>query len=448
MRFLLSGRPRLAMLAAMVVSVALVTPGAAHAFPNGNVFVSVANGGVQEWAPSGESDSLVTTLNTTLGGFTTGSTFDNAGNFYVTDFSSAAVSKFDPSGTLLGTFGSGYATPESILWNKENTAAYLGDAGSNQIKKFEPSGTLSASYTVETESRGTDWIDLNADQCTIYYTSEGSFVHSFNACTNTQGANVNAEALPGSTAYAFRKLPSTSSFDPNGYVIADEQKIAVLDSSGKLLTTYSFPGESCLFAFNLDPDGVHGWTGDFCSADVLRFNLSTGVVDNKFNTGTGGATVFGLSVKGEITSGGGGGGKPAAPLSVGYWKTHPSTGSPHASQFLPQSVGNYKGETTTQAAAIFNAMTCSNASSSSQNAIGCLAGQLLATELNVAHGSETCIAAVVSKANAWLKGTSEDGVPGVVYAGPTVTYTLTQAQRNEAITLKSALDKYNNEGGC
>ena len=88
------------------------------------------------------------------------------------------------------------------------------------------------------------------------------------------------------------------------------------------------------------------------------------------------------------------------------------------------------------------------ASSTSQNAIGCLAGQLLASELNLANGAPSCIAPVVATANSWLAGNTEDGVPGVLYAGPSANYTLTQAQRNEAIALKKRLAKYNLKGEC
>jgi len=119
---------------------------------------------------------------------------------------------------------------------------------------------------------------------------------------------MNSAPLPGAVAYALRKIPATSNFDPNGFVIADTEEVAVLDSSGNLLTTYTFPGESGLFALNLDPNGTSAWTGDFNTADVVEFNLATGVVEKQFNTGTGPDTVFGISVKGEITSGGGGGG--------------------------------------------------------------------------------------------------------------------------------------------
>jgi hypothetical protein len=138
--------------------------------------------------------------------------------------------------------------------------------------------------------------------------------------------------------------------------------------------------------------------------------------------------------------------QPSDPLTPGYWKNHLSSGSPNTQQYLPRSIGNYQVDTTEQASAIFTAMNC--ASSTAQNAIGCLAGQLLASELNLANGSPSCIAPAVATANSWLAGNIEDGVAGVLYAGPSAEYTLTQAQRNEAITLKKKLAKYNSKGEC
>jgi hypothetical protein len=137
---------------------------------------------------------------------------------------------------------------------------------------------------------------------------------------------------------------------------------------------------------------------------------------------------------------------PSSPLTPGYWKNHLSGGSPNTQQYLAQSIGNYRVETTEQASAIFIAMNCG--SSTSQSAIGCLAGQLLASELNLANGSPSCIAAAVAKANSWLAGNTQDGVAGVVYAGPSATYTLTQDQRTEALALKHQFATYNSKGEC
>lgn len=133
-------------------------------------------------------------------------------------------------------------------------------------------------------------------------------------------------------------------------------------------------------------------------------------------------------------------------LTPGYWKNHLTKGTPNTSQFLPQTIGPYTVSTTSQVTAIFNAMNCGN--STSQNAIGCLAGQDLATLLNVANKSDDCITVDLVKANAWLSGLSEDGVAGIIYSGPTSTYSLTSDQRNEALALMTTLSNYNATGEC
>ena len=81
-------------------------------FANGDVFVAVANGQVQWYRANG---TLVQTLNTGLGGFTTGMAFDSNHNLYVTGFSASQVSEFNNSGTLIGTFGLRLQHAQSIL---------------------------------------------------------------------------------------------------------------------------------------------------------------------------------------------------------------------------------------------------------------------------------------------------------------------------------------------
>jgi hypothetical protein len=124
----------------------------------------------------------------------------------------------------------------------------------------------------------------------------------------------------------------------------------------------------------------------------------------------------------------------AQPLTPGYWKNHQAA----TTALLPVSLGNFSVATFATATAIFDSMNCG--SSKPQGAVGCLAGHLLAAELNVANGGDTCIAPVIAAADAFLIS--------INYVGPTGTYTLTDAQRAEAISIKNALDKYNNGGGC
>jgi hypothetical protein len=136
-------------------------------------------------------------------------------------------------------------------------------------------------------------------------------------------------------------------------------------------------------------------------------------------------------------------------LTPGYWKNHlsPATSKngPWTSQYLPIYLGNYKVDTTAKVTSVFDGMNCS--SSSAQDAIGCLAGHMLATKLNVANGASHCIDTTIANADAFLKGQTVQGVTGISYTGPSGTYTLSTAQRNLAIALKNVMDTYNN-GTC
>jgi len=112
-------------------------------------------------------------------------------------------------------------------------------------------------------------------------------------------------------------------------------------------------------------------------------------------------------------------------FTPGYWKNHEAV----TAALLPQSLGGYTVSTFAQAKAIFDAMKCSDA-------INCLAGHLLAAQLDVANGSSTCIAGVIFQANQLLTN--------VGYAGPG-SYTISAARRAQALSLEQALDKYTND---
>jgi hypothetical protein len=251
------------------------------AFAPGDIFVSVGNGQVQ-WR--GADMSLVKTLDDGTNSFeTTGLAFDSAGNLYVTDWNASTVSEFDRFGNLVGTFGSGYnAHPESMLFDSAGNA-YVGQSdGTADVLKFDALGTPLASYDVATENRGSDWIDLAPDQCTLYYTSEGTHVKRFNVCTNTQLSDF-ASGLPGTDAYAIRLLPG------GGALVADQDRIVHLDGSGLVVQTYNVPDESHFwFSLNLAGDGISFWAGDPYTGDVVRFDIASGAVLQRFVTRGGG----------------------------------------------------------------------------------------------------------------------------------------------------------------
>jgi hypothetical protein len=121
-------------------------------------------------------------------------------------------------------------------------------------------------------------------------------------------------------------------------------------------------------------------------------------------------------------------------LTPGYWKNHQR----HAELLLPLTLGSFGVTNFSTVTAVFNGMNCS--STTAQAAVGCLAGHLLASTLNVKNNASKCIQPTIDQANAFLQS--------IGYSGPTGTYTLTAEQRALAIQLKDKLDKYNNTGNC
>jgi hypothetical protein len=112
-------------------------------------------------------------------------------------------------------------------------------------------------------------------------------------------------------------------------------------------------------------------------------------------------------------------------FTPGYWKNHEAA----TTALLPQMLGGYTVSTFDQATAIFDAMKCSDA-------INCLAGHLLAAQLDVANGSSICITGVIFQANQLLTK--------VGYAGP-ASYTVSASVRAKALSLEQALDSYTND---
>lgn len=272
--------------------------GTAQALPfaQGQIFAGVGNGQVKVFNPDG---TLVQTLNSGTGSAEmTGSAFDSAGNFYTTNFQSGHISKFDNNGNFLGNIVSGLGSQESIVFNLAGNM-YVGRAdGDRDVRLFTTTGTLLTQFDVATGPRGSDWIDLAADQQTLFYTSEGRTIFRYNVGTGSQLANF--ATLPGSgTAFALRLLGD------GGLLVADRSNVKRLDSGGNVIQTYDALGEDFFFALNLDPDGTTFWTGGITSENVYRFNIATGALVTQFNT-TAPVDLAGLSVFGEITQGGGG----------------------------------------------------------------------------------------------------------------------------------------------
>ena len=277
--------------------------GLAGPFLTGDVLVAIDQGEVEVHRPDG---TLRGVLHATTGrspDSQAGMALDTAGNLYVTDFHNQTVSRFDNTGHLLGTVGgswTGIGCPESILFDASGNV-YVGaangckDAGEPAtIRKFDSAWNLISEFSAQHEDRGTDWIDLANDSCTMLYTSEGRLVKRFNVCTNTQLEDLTKVQLPSEGTYALRLRPN------GGVLVANSTAIVNLDAAGNVVRTYAVPGEHKWFALTLDPDGTSFWSVGFDIGVVHRFDIGSGRVLSTFPARR--ATAGGLTVVGEITA--------------------------------------------------------------------------------------------------------------------------------------------------
>jgi DNA-binding beta-propeller fold protein YncE len=172
----------------------------------GDLFAGVGNGTYNMYDSSG---SLKETI---FNGFeddqSLGCAFNNDGSkLYATAFDIAKVVVLDAKHphTVLQTIDtSPGGGPESIVFDAAGSFYVSSPDGDKMIRKFDAAGTLLATYSAATEERGTDWIDLAKDQCTLYYTSEGPSVKRFDVCTNKQLSDFATGLVQ---AYALRLLP-------------------------------------------------------------------------------------------------------------------------------------------------------------------------------------------------------------------------------------------------
>jgi streptogramin lyase len=291
----------------LVLALALIGVGASAqtasaAYSTGDVFAAVGGNfstlsgqaQIKRFAPSGTLAQTLTA--TSVSNENTGMCFDSAGNLYSTNFQANTITKFDVNGNVVldpwADGADGLVNPESCVFDAAGNM-YVGNAGLGRVVKFNPAGAVLNTYAVATEDRGADWIDLAADQCTLYYTSEGSLVKRFNVCTNTQLTDF-ASNLPA-PCFALR-------IRPNGEVlVACFSAAQRLSAAGTVIQDYAPTGGGLLFALNLDPDGQTFWTGNIDQpGHVFRINIATEAVVNDFNTNAN-TDLAGLAVAGEIT---------------------------------------------------------------------------------------------------------------------------------------------------
>lgn len=165
------------------------------------------------------------------------------------------------------------------------------------LRRVAADGRLLETLDLPVGERGTDWIELDADQCTLYYTSEDSDVRRYDVCARQPLPDFATGLNP--RCYALRQLP-------NGEIMVTcSEQIYRYAANGTLIRDYTKAslGENDpagLYAVQLDPDGETFWTGGAQSGRVVRARIDTGAVVSSFSTGTGG--INGLLVQDEFVS--------------------------------------------------------------------------------------------------------------------------------------------------
>jgi hypothetical protein len=177
---------------------------------------------------------------------------------------------------------------------------YTGEVGGqSRLRKWDFAGVQLAAYAPAPQSRGVDWIDLDAGQCTMYYTSEGSSIKRFDVCGNRQLPDF-ATNLPGQMCFALR-------LRVNGEIIvACNDRALRLDPAGAVIQQYpasNYPGARAFFAANLDPDGTSFWTGDLFSGNIYKIDIATGALLVNFTAPPVMSVMGGLAVYGEYLQG-------------------------------------------------------------------------------------------------------------------------------------------------
>jgi hypothetical protein len=201
--------------------------------------------------------------------------------------------------TRINTGDLGDRSCESIVFDAGGNF-YVGNAtGNRDIHKYDAAWVRQAVYDVAIENVGSDWIDLAADQKTVYYTSEGRKVFRYDVDADVQLADFTT--VPGDgELFALRILEDGS------VLVANDVDIKLLDPMGAVVRSYDVTGENGWFSLNLDPDGDSFWSGSFETDNFYKFDIATGGMDvhtlGPINTGTTGGNLYGLTVYGERTA--------------------------------------------------------------------------------------------------------------------------------------------------
>lgn len=214
-------------------------------------------------------------------------------------------------------FGCGRAT--SVTLDAAGNVYVGTDYGTNQILKYTSTGTFVTAYTVPAGAQGPNWIDLAADQQTMFYTSKDGIVRVFRLDGQPLAASLFAagvqhladEDLDPDNAGLFGQIVvADNSGNPLGSPLERVRVLPPGDGSGGLLVNYSMIAQRIdlagaivqeypsigtmqpLWNFEIAPDGKSVWLVTAANADwseptqVARWHMptNTGLLEPETDT--------------------------------------------------------------------------------------------------------------------------------------------------------------------
>lgn len=291
---------------------------------NGDVFVGVGNGSYQVWHSTNPTSGsptyqLVNTISDSAPGTgaTNGCGFDLAYRFFGTNSALNLVDRyavdnehpipeqlspgnaatfaqsvaFDGAANLYIGFSSAQNGSGIIeKWTKDTTP---GDANFGQFVQTD-------TFSVPVDgSQGPGWIDLAADGHTLFYTSQGPTIRTFDTSNRTSGIYATL-TTKGTNLFALRILaPGDGS---GGVLVAAQSNVLLVNSAG-VVTKLGFGKEKNLQALSLDSSAPNrAWVGDASSNDFILFDYVAKTNIQSFNTGKGTGPLGGVCVDGSFSA--------------------------------------------------------------------------------------------------------------------------------------------------
>jgi hypothetical protein len=265
-------------------------------FKNGDIYVATSQShnasGHSLFQYDGTTYALLSSFagpgGTATGG-TSGAFLSPLGHLWIPDWNSSIQIR-DAAGTLLRTITVS-GRPETVVFDRAGFA-YVGQQYLDQLTKFTLTGDFVGAYPPSAEGRGVDELAMGLDARTIYYTTEGDRVYTWDLVTNTQGPFV---TIPGPVDYAYgvAVVPADGSI----LVAIDDGewpggRVDRFTAAGVFMQHYYMPTPtpySQFFGVAVEPNSQYFWVGAAIyigsEAVALRVNLASGALTQVLHTG-------------------------------------------------------------------------------------------------------------------------------------------------------------------